>query len=386
MTAKLRVLVYAPFSFNGRGVAESCSSILARWPGGSAAQIDVYAARFRKQIPGSATGHESLPFFERHVPWRLVQASALARLNRDFATALKAAEPSSTIAYYWPDPPVELVELAASRGITTVREMINTACATSGPILDAAYARLGLPAAHSVTTEKIAEESRELLTYDFYYASNPLVERSLLQLGAKASQILVTTFGWNPERFGASSGSESGPGVRMLFVGTLNVRKGVPELLQAWVAADVPGELVLAGTISSEVAEMVKGAVETGSVRTLGFVKDVGRLFHTADVFVFPTHEEGGPQVTYEAAGCGLPVITTPMGAARLVEPGRSGVVIAAGSVEQLTEAIGLLGSRPDLRERYGAEARQRSQSFAYQEVARRRWDLLLKAHRGTNG
>ncbi len=137
-------------------------------------------------------------------------------------------------------------------------------------------------------------------------------------------------------------------------------------------------ELVLVGRVADALTERVEAAQRSGSVRAVGFQRDVRPAFGSADVFKFPTLEEGGPQVTYEAAGCGLPVITTPMGAARLVETGASGVVVDAGSVEQLTAAIQQLAARPDLRATLGAEARRRAADFSYARVGPRRLDQLL--------
>jgi glycosyltransferase involved in cell wall biosynthesis len=378
MTACPRVLTYAPYSFTGRGPAESCASIVAGFPQ-SAGRVEVFAARFRKRVAGSAQLHESLPPWLRHLPWRLVAQQAIARLNEQFRASLETADPIETIAYFWPGPPVELVEFARDRGITTVREMINSACATSGPILDAAYARLGLPATHLVTPETIATETRELQEYDYFFASNPEVEASLMRLDVTRDQILPTTFGWNPERFSAPSHSPArGRGIRVLFVGEMNVRKGVPELVEAWQAADVEGELVLAGAHTPAISDLLRRAGPVPRITEVGYVDDLASLFHGCDIFAFPTHEEGGPQVTYEAAACGLPIITTSMGAARLVESGSTGLIVEAGSVAQLVDAIRLLASRADLRETYGANARQRSLDFTYPRVAAQRWSQLL--------
>lgn len=41
--------------------------------------------------------------------------------------------PQSTVAHFWPGTPARLVVEARERGIVTVREMINSACATLGP-------------------------------------------------------------------------------------------------------------------------------------------------------------------------------------------------------------------------------------------------------------
>ena len=114
------------------------------------------------------------------------------------------------------------------------------------------------------------------------------------------------------------------------------MRKGVPELLEAWASLDVDGELVLVGAVDDEIRELVDAHTRSGRVRLAGYVDNPAALYAESDVFVFPTWEEGGPQVTYEAAACGLPVVTTPMGAARLVEDGRTGVVVEPGSVAQI--------------------------------------------------
>ena len=233
--------VYAPHSFNGRGPAESCACIVSGFSPADVA-TELFGARFRRQIPGHVRLRPSLPVPLRHLPWKLVADRAMSRLDADFERAPDAADPGSTIAYFWPDPPVELVDKARRRGILTVREMINTACATSGPILDEAYSRLALPPTHPVTAEKIAVETRELCSYDFYFASNPEVEASLRALGVDPGRILRTTFGWTPSRFPASSGAPRPARPRLLFVGTLSVRKGIPELLAAWREADVDAD------------------------------------------------------------------------------------------------------------------------------------------------
>jgi glycosyltransferase involved in cell wall biosynthesis len=372
-----RCLVYAPFSFNGRGPAESCTSIVE----GFAPQdlhTELHLGRARQPLPKHITVNSSLPAFARHVPWRFVSAIARSRLDAQFLTALGVADPNNTVAYFWPDPPAYLVRYARTRGIPTVREMINTACATSGPILDAAYARLSLLPAHSVSPEKIMQETNELALYDYVFASNPEVEDSLGRLGIPRSRILSTSFGWKPGRFErASAPSPHHQGVRAIFVGTIGVRKGVPELLKAWRRSRVDGELVLAGAIEKSIANLVQEHVEKGGVRHLGFVSNLGSLYRSSDFFVFPTLEEGGPQVTYEAAGCGLPIITTPMGAARLVETGQTGIVVSSANISELTDAIRLMAARADLRTRYGRAARERAADFDYKQVGAQRCRIL---------
>ena len=322
-----RILVYAPWSLNGMGPGQTCVWVVSGFPLGGA-RTELFTARIRIPIAKHIIVHQSLSQPMRSLPWRIVATSALRQLDKMFWHALESADPADTIAYFYRTPRAELVEFARSQGILTVRELVNTACATSGPILDQAYARHGLAPRHTVTKDKIETETRELRAYDYFFAPNAEVEKSLANLGFAAEQILPTSFGWSSERFpSATRTNSSNLTPRFLFVGTLNVRKGVPELVEAWEAAGTPGELVLAGPTDPEVAKIVERHAASESVTPLGFVKDVGALFRTADVFVFPTHEEGGPQVTYEAASFGLPIITTSMGAGRVVVDGETGSI-----------------------------------------------------------
>lgn len=372
--------MYAPYSFNGRGPGEACAAILDNI---SPDDLDVklYLGRTRRATRAHVQVRAALPRSVNRVPWRMVEARAMRRLNQQFHKALLAADPERTVAYFWPDPPIQLVKAARDHDLPVVREMINSACATSRPILDGAYERLGLPANHTVTDDKIQRENEELALCDFVFASNPEVESSLREAGVGESRILATSFGWRPERFKSLQAAPPlRDGVRVLFVGSVSVRKGVPELLEAWRSSEVKGELVLAGAVEPSIVDLVAAQVERGGVRHLGFVEDVGALYRGSDIFAFPTLEEGGPQVTYEAAGCGLPVITTPMGAARLVNTGETGVVVNHGSVPELSAALSQLANDRELRHRYGNAARARAAAFDYRRVGRQRGSLLRQA------
>ena len=49
------------------------------------------------------------------------------------------------------------------------------------------------------------------------------------------------------------------------------------------------------------------------------YTSDIALAYREADFFAFPSLEEGGPLVTYEAMANGLPVLTSPMRAGGVV-------------------------------------------------------------------
>ena len=151
-------------------------------------------------------------------------------------------------------------------------------------------------------------------------------------------------------------------------------------MLDAWELSGVTGQLLIAGFLDPSLAARVRALEAAGVVRNIGYVADVDAVYRASDVFILPTHEDGGPQVTYEAAITGLPVITTPMGAARLVDA-ETGIVVPAGDVGALAKAIRTLADDPALREKLGAQARARAADFDYALVGKRRGAQLIALH-----
>jgi glycosyltransferase involved in cell wall biosynthesis len=213
-----------------------------------------------------------------------------------------------------------------------------------------------------------------------------MVEASLLEAGVEATRIISSSFGWSPARFANRPDENRRSGnFRALFVGSVCVRKGVPQLLAAWKKSRVKGELILAGGIEDAIKPLLQSDGDSSPIHVLDHVTDVGSLYRSADIFVFPTLEEGGPQVTYEAAGCGLPIITTPMGAARLVKDGLNGIIVNSNDIDGLAEAIMRLAASSELRHSFGRQAEVDAMNYNYQMVGYDRATKLSSLLRADN-
>jgi len=78
--------------------------------------------------------------------------------------------------------------------------------------------------------------------------------------------------------------------------------------------------------------------------------------YSQGSIFCIASVEEGLAMVIPQAMSCGLPVIATVnSGAAEIVENGKTGFVIPAGSVDALKEKILLLFQNSSLREEMAA-------------------------------
>ncbi|MGC4069205.1 MAG: glycosyltransferase family 4 protein [Polyangiaceae bacterium] len=181
------------------------------------------------------------------------------------------------------------------------------------------------------------------------------------------------SYGWSESRLTSHPHApQPHDGINVLFVGTLDVRKGVPWLLKAWKAAKIRGTLLLAGALNPLLAQQGSNWLDQPNVKLLGHVKDVAAVYDNADCFVFPTWEEGGPMVTLEAMAHGLPCVVTPMGTSGAITE-REGIVVAPGSVEALTDALVRLASDAELRKALGDAGYQKSREYTWTQVGARR-------------
>jgi glycosyltransferase involved in cell wall biosynthesis len=168
--------------------------------------------------------------------------------------------------------------------------------------------------------------------------------------------------------------------VRLVYLGLFGRRKGVYDLIDALtrVSAECLARmrLVLAG--NGEIAR-VRELVERRGLQRVVEVRDwldpVERdsLLASADVFVLPSYAEGLPMSLLEAMAWRLPVICTAVGSiAEHVRDGAEGILVRAGDVSELAQAIERLVMDEPLRVRMGERARIAVEPLSVELYARR--------------
>ncbi len=149
------------------------------------------------------------------------------------------------------------------------------------------------------------------------------------------------------------------PIFRAVFSGALIERKGVHHLLEAWHRLDLKNaELWLVGSVHEEMKPHLKRFWRE-NIRVVGFVQDVENYLSQGTIHVFPSTCEGSAKVTYEAAACGLPQITT-REAGDVVVDSVEGMIIPPANVDRLAEAILHLYEHPEILEKMSIAARER--------------------------
>lgn len=212
-----------------------------------------------------------------------------------------------------------------------------------------------------LTERKELEEYRRA---DLILVSSKFAYQSFLEQGIDEAKLRLIPFGVDLARFkpaAESSGGDSGE-VKFLFVGQIGARKGVPLLLKAWEKLNLKrAKLVLVGP---------PAGVTKGSVEFTGFTDPLPH-YQSADVFVFPSLEEGSALVTYEAMAAGLPQIVT-FESGSLVEDGKEGLFVESGNVNDLAGKIEYLYQHPEVRERMGQAGLKKIRDYPWGRYGRR--------------
>jgi glycosyltransferase involved in cell wall biosynthesis len=176
----------------------------------------------------------------------------------------------------------------------------------------------------------------------------------------------------------SSLSGRTGP-LHYLVASRWNGWKGHRTLLAAWERAGAPGRLTVLGAAppvgdAVDVAALVAGLSDAGSVDIVGEVPDPHRFIEAADVLVVPSDEpEPFGLVAIEAFARGRPVLASAAGGlAGIVTDGRDGWLFAPKDVGALAARLAAL-TRDDVTTA-GASARRTYESAYSVDRYRRQW------------
>jgi len=212
----------------------------------------------------------------------------------------------------------------------------------------------------------------------------------LLVLSAKAAQtfrvrgfpeekLFYLPRGVDIERFKPAAAPQT---FRAVFAGALIKRKGIQHVLEAWHRLNLSNaELWLVGFVHDEAKPFLK-EFWRDNIRVVGFVRDPENYLNQGTIHVFPSQWEGSAKVTYEAAACGLPQITT-REAGDVVRDGIEGMLVKPGDVNAIATALEHLYRHPEIVKEMSTAARDRVvENFTWDHFRARLLDAYATAIR----
>ena len=208
-------------------------------------------------------------------------------------------------------------------------------------------------------------------------------------LGVDAGKISVCRAGVPGWATGLNGGDLDG---YLLFVGTLDSRKNIGGLLDAYQQllsrrGNVP-KLVMVGSATAEAAEWLERIEKpplAGRVEHLGYVPSerIASVFQGARMLLMPSFEEGFGIPALEAMAVGVPVIAGDRGSLpEVVED--AGLLIDPAAPDALAAAVERLLDDPTLWENLRRLGQTRARLFSWEQTARdvrHAYELAIAAH-----
>ena len=162
-----------------------------------------------------------------------------------------------------------------------------------------------------------------------------------------------------PEEFYYREDTCQSDALKLLFVGSLIPRKGLPILFDSLLqlrSRGTPVQLTIVGSgpLEQPLRTLAGDLGIIGQIDFEGHVSNRGelfRLYQQSDILVLPSYSEGFPRVIVEAMSQGLPVIATKVGGI----PHRLGdevhaLLVPPGSARELASAIEKMMADGELR------------------------------------
>jgi glycosyltransferase involved in cell wall biosynthesis len=171
----------------------------------------------------------------------------------------------------------------------------------------------------------------------------------------------------------------------VLAMGRLVPQKGFDLLIDAFARiaakhADWTLHILGQGPQRAELERFIRAQNLQSRVRLHGWVSEPGTLLRPAELFVLSSLYEGFPNALLEAMACRLAVISfdCESGPAEIIRHEIDGLLVPAGNVTALSQAMDWLMSDETERQRLGSRAQEVTERFSV-DLFFRRWNLVLR-------
>jgi glycosyltransferase involved in cell wall biosynthesis len=196
---------------------------------------------------------------------------------------------------------------------------------------------------------RVAREEREYRLASAICTISSFAYDSFRAAGVPEERLILATLGVDVRAFQPSLGGtearmeriRSGRPLRVLTVGTLSFRKGALDYQQVVESVPELFRFRFVGTVAEECRELARGLRQNVEFIGRKPQAELPAEYHAADLFLFPTIEDGFAQVLAQAHAAGLPIIATRNScAADLIEHGKTGWITAARDAGAMSDYL----------------------------------------------
>jgi glycosyltransferase involved in cell wall biosynthesis len=197
-------------------------------------------------------------------------------------------------------------------------------------------------------------------------------------LGVEASKVHVVHHGIRQLALPAAARERI-----ILNVGAIQKRKNIARLVEAFETVDPPWRLVLAGSSgygSTEILAGIEKSPARGRISVLGYVSpaELAAWYAKAQIFAFPSLDEGFGMPVLEAMAAGVAVVTSNRSSLPEVA-GHAALQVDPESVEALGAALRGLTRNEELRRELVQQGTARALLFSWDKAVCETWEVYRK-------
>ena len=294
-------------------------------------------------------------------------------VNSIFGKLIYKKLPECKIYHTWINIAPQAILKAKKNNSVLILEGANSHPLNVVQIMNEEYKKYNLTD-YLVNEKKVKKESEIYNLFDYVMCPSDFVYNSFLKQGFSKEKLIKMPYGVDTNKFKPEKNKEKqkkDKKFRAIFVGSLQLRKGVQYLLQAWGELNLKNaELILVGRVWPDAKKIIKKYKNDSTIKFIGFNPNPSKFLRMGDVFVSPSLEEGSALTCYEAMACGLPLIAT-YNTGSVARNGKDGFIISAGKKEVLKEKILYFYNNPKDIKKMGENARKRVEKYS--------WDTYMK-------
>lgn len=241
------------------------------------------------------------------------------------------------------------IRKAKKLGMKTILERGSSHILYQDEMLHTEYKKFNID--FHIHSKVIAKELQEYEEADFITVPSNFVRDSFIEKGVDPDKLFLNNFGASSYFKPTFLISEPHP-FRILYMGTLSIRKGLIYLFEALEKINIPKsqiEVWFIGSIDKELSVIIESKKQSNWTFK-GHVNhyELQKFIIQCDVAIHPSIEEGLSMVIPQIMACGVPVIaTTNTGGSDIIENDVNGMIVPIRSADAIATKIDILYNNP---------------------------------------
>jgi glycosyltransferase involved in cell wall biosynthesis len=223
----------------------------------------------------------------------------------------------------------------------------------------------------------IDKEKMEYRLADYITVPTEFARQTFLTRGFSEKKIIKIPYGVNLKEFQKQNLNQKKDFIfRIIYTGTLSIRKGVLYLLKAFDELNLQNsQLLMIGNIDEEIRSKIN---KYRSNKKIVFKRSISQSklseqYSYSNVFITCSIEEGLSMVQLQAMCCGLPVICTPnSGGDEIIDNSNDGFILPIRDTEELKKKILYLYNNQSICFEMGMRAQKKiKDSFSWESYGK---------------